>query len=146
MRALTRAWRAERLATRRTRIASTEPSFVLGMLFARPLSAARAASTASRGSDFPERRRSARFGRSTSMTLDAVAEEKARQPGSIRTGPFDTDLSDFAEALEPGEQRLVAGGVDCERLRAEEATDWVQSCRDMDVEVGVDPTSHSRRF
>src|ERR1019366_2455578 len=51
--AFTLAWRAERLATTRTRIASTGPSLVLPTPDARPLMAARAASTASRGSDLP---------------------------------------------------------------------------------------------
>jgi MFS family permease len=68
MRALTRAWRAERLATTSTRMASTAPSLDLGLPVARPPRAARAASTASRGSDLPLRRRFWRFGRSTSMT------------------------------------------------------------------------------
>src|SRR5664280_690954 len=51
--AFTLAWRAERLATIRTRIDSTGPSLVLPTPDARPLMAARAASTASRGSDLP---------------------------------------------------------------------------------------------
>jgi hypothetical protein len=55
MRALVLAWRAERLATTRTRIASTAPSLDLGLPLARPLRAVRAASTASRGSDLAGR-------------------------------------------------------------------------------------------
>jgi hypothetical protein len=54
-----------------------------------------------------------------------VLAKKPCEPGSIGTGSFDTDLSDGAETLEPGEQRLVAGRVDLERLRAEETTEGV---------------------
>jgi len=61
-------WRAERLATTRTRMASTAPSLDFALPFARPLKAARAASMASRGSDLPARRRFWRSGRSTSRT------------------------------------------------------------------------------
>jgi hypothetical protein len=68
LRARTRSLRALERATRSTRMDSTLPFRVLARLLARPDSAARAASTASRGSDFPARRRSCRLGRSTSTT------------------------------------------------------------------------------
>ena len=78
--ALIRAPRAERLATTRTRTASMAPSLDLEMLLARPPRAARAASTASSGSDLPLRRRSARLGRSTSMTATSARRRKRARP------------------------------------------------------------------
>ena len=67
-----RAWvrlpLAERRATRSTRMASTFPSLVLADPVASPPWAARAAATASWGSDLPVRRRRWRLGRSTSTT------------------------------------------------------------------------------
>jgi hypothetical protein len=41
---------------------------------------------------------------------------------------------------------LVAGRVDLERLRAEEATEGVQCSSDMHIEVGVDTSGHATRF
>ena len=38
--------------------------------------------------------------------VDAVSVKKARLPGTIRTGSFDTDFSHRTEALEPREQDL----------------------------------------
>ncbi len=63
-----RSERALRLATISARIASTAPSRPFGAPRARPDWAARAALTASRGSDLPWRRRSWRSDRSTSTT------------------------------------------------------------------------------
>src|SRR6266536_3780752 len=59
---------AERRATNKARIASTSPSADFAIPDARPDNAARAASIASSSSDLPLRRRSWRFGRSTSIT------------------------------------------------------------------------------
>ena len=78
--ALIRASRAERLATTRTRMASTEPSLLLAVPWARPDRAARAASTASRGSDLPLWRRAWRFWRSTSMTSTPARARKRATP------------------------------------------------------------------
>jgi len=41
--------------------------------------------------------------------LDAASSEEPGQPGTIGTGPFDADLSDLPEALEEGDECLVAG-------------------------------------
>ena len=60
--------RAEDRATRNTRMASTFPVLVLADPLASPPCAARAAATASSGSDLPWRRRLWRLGRSTSTT------------------------------------------------------------------------------
>lgn len=71
--------RADRFATTRARMASTLPSRVLPAPWALPDSAARAASTASAGSDLPVRRRDWRFGRSTSTTATPAARsDRAR--------------------------------------------------------------------
>jgi hypothetical protein len=77
--AFTGAERAERLATRRTRSASTQPSRLLARPLALPDRAARAASTASRGSDLPALRRAWRFWRSTSRT-SMPARARKRTP------------------------------------------------------------------
>ena len=76
-----RAWRAERLATTRARIASTLPSADLAIPLSRPDNAPRAASMASTVSDLPCRRRSWRFGRSASITFTASS---AQVPGQAR--------------------------------------------------------------
>ena len=68
-----RSWRALRLATISARIASTAPSRPRGAPDARPDWAARAALTASSGSDLPCRARSCRSGRSTSTTRTPAA-------------------------------------------------------------------------
>jgi len=78
-----RAWilaeRAGRLATISARIASTFPSRDLAAPQARPDNAARAASTASSGSDLPDRRRACRLGRSTStISTPALRRNRAR--------------------------------------------------------------------
>jgi hypothetical protein len=94
-----RAVRAERLATRRARTASTAPSLDLAMLLALPPSAARAASMASSGSDLPLRRRSARFGRLTSRTPMPAWVKNFESPAphdrvpstpTLATGPKDS--------------------------------------------------------
>jgi hypothetical protein len=66
--AAVRALLAPERAVRDTRIASTIPSRRLGTAVATPASAARAAASASIGSDLPRCRRVRRSGRSTSTT------------------------------------------------------------------------------
>ena len=63
-----RAFIAPARATRSWRRASTGPVPVLGITMASPASTARAAASASTGSDFPRRRRCWRLGRFTSTT------------------------------------------------------------------------------
>ena len=138
--AFTRACRAERLATTRTRMASTGPSLVLPAPEARPLMAARAASTASSGSDLPWLRRDCRLGRLTSTTSTPLRRRNRAEPHPIGAGALDADLGHLAEALEPGQQRLVASGVGIERLGADEPTQRVECGSDVFVEVGVDTT------
>src|SRR5271165_4760507 len=122
--AFTRAWRAERLATTSTRMASTPPSLDLHAPAARPLMTARAASTASRGSDLPWLRRAWRFGRLTSTTSTPLRRRNRASPT-----PY-----------EPVQQRLVAGGIGVEGLGADEATQRIEGCGYVRVEVGVDAT------
>ena len=59
--------------------------------------------------------------------------------------PFDADLGHLAEALEPGQQRLVAGGVGREGLGADQPAQRVECCGNVDVEVGVDATGDPGR-
>ncbi len=75
-----RSERALRLATISARIASTAPSRPFGAPLARPDCAARAALTASRGSDLPWRRRSCRSERSTSTTRTPAADMWRARP------------------------------------------------------------------
>ena len=106
MRALARAWRAERLATTRTRIASTAPSLDLG-LPARPTAqggpggfdgvegiglAAATALLSVRSVDLDD--------------LDAHPAQVAGQPGPIGARALDADLGHVAEGLEPASSAL----------------------------------------
>ena len=121
-------------------MASMGPSLDLPAPVARPLIAARAASMASSGSDLPWLRRDCRLGRSTSTISMPRAPQGPGQPGAIGARPFDTDLGHLAEALEPGQQGLVAGGIGLEGLDADQAAEGVEGCSDVGVEVGVDAT------
>ena len=58
--------------------------------------------------------------------------------------PSTPTLAHGAEALEPAEQRLVASGVGVEALRAEQRTERVERGGNMNVEVGIDTTRHTR--
>ena len=87
---------------------------------ARPLMAARAASTASSGSDLPWLRRDCRLGRLTSTTSTPSSQEPG-EPDPIGAGALDADLGHLAEALEPDQQGLVAAGVSVERLGADQS-------------------------
>ena len=77
--------------------------------------------------------------------LDAPSSQVASQAGPIRARALDADLGHVPEGLEPGQQRLVAGGVGLEALRAEQPPERVERGSHMDVEVGVDTTSHTTR-
>lgn len=75
-----RALTADRRVVSRTRTASTTPSLVLGVGRRSGAIAVRAALIASRGSDLPRRRRSARFGRTTSTTVCPAARRCRDRP------------------------------------------------------------------
>ena len=68
-------------------MASTAPSPVLAIPVARPLSTARAASTASAGSDLPACRRARRLGRSTSITSSPQPRRKRARPAPYAPVP-----------------------------------------------------------
>ena len=72
--------------------------------------------------------------------LDALATEEPGQPHAIGPGAFDADLVHLAEALEPGQQRLVAGGIGIEGLGADESAQRIECGDDVDVQMGVDTT------
>ena len=125
-------------------MASTAPSLDLGLPLARPLRAARAASTASRGSDLPLR---ATLLAIRSVDLDDVDTHPlvGGGPGPIHTSPCPRRrlLVTSTEGLEPRHQRFVAGGIGLEALGAEQPTERVEGGSDMDVEVRIDATSHT---
>ena len=118
-----RSPRALRLATISARIASTAPSRPFGAPRARPDCAARAALTASSGSDLPCRRRSCRSERSTSTTRTPAAAMWRARPGAVAAGPFDPDQADGPEPAQPAQQAGVAGRGGRELLHAEQPAD-----------------------
>lgn len=98
------------LTTTRARIASTLPSFVFPCPWARPDSAARAASMASAGSDLPVRRRLWRFGRSTSTTsTEAVRRKRARLVPYELVPSMPTRTTSPWPSRKPSSARLPAG-------------------------------------
>ena len=143
--ALIRAPRAERLATTRTRIASTEPSLLLALPWARPERTARAASTASSGSDLPLWVSGLAVLAIDFDDVDSSSGEVTSDAGPIGPGPLHADFADFSEGFEPGQKIRVAVGVGPKRLRAEQATDLVQDGSYMDLPMGVDATSDGSR-
>ena len=76
--------------------------------------------------------------------LDVCSAQKTGQARSIRAGALDADLGHVTEAFEPRQQGFVAGGVGIETLRAEQCSERVEGGGDMDVEVGIDTTGHTR--
>ena len=82
------------------------------------------------------------------VDLDHLDVGSAQEPGQARpigARALHPHLGERTEALEPGEQRLVASRVGVEALRAEQCSERVQGGGDMDVEVGVDTTGHTPR-
>ena len=77
--------------------------------------------------------------------LDANSAQVAGQSRPIRACALDADLGHVPESLEPGQQRLVAGGVGRKALRAEQPAERIEGGGHMDVEVRVDTTSHATR-
>jgi hypothetical protein len=78
-----------------------------------------------------------------SIDLDNLQAPPPQEPGKahpIGTGSLDADLAHLAELLEPGQQRLEAGGVRRERFGPHQPSQWIE-CRDnVGVEMGVDTT------
>ena len=59
--------------------------------------------------------------------LDATATQESGQSDAIRASALDADLVNLAEVLEPGQQRLVAGGISIERLGADQPAQRIES-------------------
>ena len=116
MRALTRAWRAERLATTSTRMASTAPSRDLG-LPARPT-----AQCGPGGFDGIEWVGLAAASPLLSVgpvdldDLDAGPAQVTGQTRAIRAGALHADLGDVAKALEPRRAAPGSRPRRCEKL------------------------------
>jgi hypothetical protein len=127
---------ALRLATISARIASTAPSRTFGAPQARPDCAARAALTASSGSDLPCRRRSCRSERSTPADPDARRGDVAGQSGAVTASPFDADQGDGAEPAQPAQQAGITGRGGRELPDAEQPADGIQRCGDVRIGVG----------
>lgn len=87
--------------TRRTRINSTLPVRVLASTDASPDMAARAAATASAGSDFATPPADLSFGPVDLDDLDTLAVQVPGQASPIPAGPLDAHEDDLAEALQP---------------------------------------------
>ena len=133
-----RALTAVARATRSERIISTIPSPVLGMTVTSPACTARAAASASEGSDLPCRRRADRSGRLTSSTTWPSACEEAGQPGPVAAGAFHPERFDLARAHapRPAGRRSRRGGRHAHRRQA--AAELIFGVRDVDLAVGVD--------
>src|SRR5215218_3710811 len=121
------------------RQASTAPSRFFGTALACPASTARAAASASTGSLLPLRRRFARSGRLTSMTVTPAAYSARVSWYPLAAGAFDVGCHRGSLDRAPGQQlrRASIGGRDLQgALRAAEA---VEDNGDVRVLVGVDP-------
>jgi hypothetical protein len=125
--------RALRLATPNALIASTLPSLDLPAPWARPDSAARAASIASAGSDLPVRRRACRLGRSTSTTSTPALRNRRANPGNR------------AERSQPAHQLVVAGAGGLEALHAQQPADLVERGGHVHIKMGIDAARNGGR-
>jgi hypothetical protein len=124
---------ALRRATISARIASTAPSRPLGCPAARPDCAARAALTASSGSDLPCRRRSGRSERTAPAHPDASRGDTAGQPGPVAAGPLDAGQGDGPEPAQPAQQAGVASRGGRELPDAQQPADGIQRGGDMGI-------------
>ena len=79
-----------------------------------------------------------RLGRFTSTISMPASPQGSRRPGAIGASPFDSDLGHLAEALEPGQQGLVAGSISREGFGADQAAERVECRSNVVVEVGVE--------
>ena len=119
-------------------MASMGPSLVLPAPDARPLMAARAASIASSGSDLPFIAPGLPVGSVDFYDLDALPPQEPGEPDPIGAGALDADFVHLAEALEPGQQRLVAGRVGTEGLGSDQSSQRIQCRGHVVVQVGID--------
>lgn len=78
-------------------------------------------------------------------TSHVVLGEQPSQRGAVAAGPFDADLAQRAERLQPAEQLAVASGRGAELRSAEHTAQVVDGGSDVDVAVGVDASGGSAR-
>ncbi len=71
---------------------------------------------------------------------DLGALQDSGQAGAVAAGPFDANLHQLAERLQPPQQLPVPFRCRRERRGAEQSADPVQGCGDVHVEMGVDAT------
>ncbi len=145
MRALTRAWRAERLATTRTRMASTAPSLDLGLAARSTTQGGPGGFDGVEGVGLAAAPALLAVGSVDLDDLDASPAQVAGQARAIGAGALNADLGDVAERLEPAQQRLVAGRIGGEALCAEQSTQRIERCGHMDVAMGIDTTGDPTR-
>lgn len=125
-----RALRAEDRATRSTRIASTFPSRDLASPRASPDCAARAADTASWGSDLPP---------AATLTVrsvdlhdhDSFAVQVPGEPGAVAAGALDAHQLDLTERSQPSQQAAIADRGGLEGLHTKQGTAVVQRSGDV---------------
>ena len=77
---------------------------------------------------------------STRSGTDVPSHLSPGEAGAIRAGALDTNPLDRPEPLQSGNELGVAGTSGRERLNAEHAAVRVDNSRNVEVEVGVDPT------
>jgi hypothetical protein len=73
--------------------------------------------------------------------VDVIAPQEPGETSAVGTGALDANRCDLAEGFEPGEEGLVAIGIDRERLGADQSTQRIEGCGDVDIGVGVDASS-----
>ena len=132
-----RSERALRLATISARIASTVPSRPFGAPRARPDCAARAALTASSGSDLPCPAPVLAVRAVHLHHPDAGPGDVAGQASAVAAGALDPDQADGPEPAQPVQQAGVTGRGGRELLDAEQPADRIKRGRDVHVRVGV---------
>ena len=125
--------------------ACTGPYADCGTTAAWPLSAARAAASASTASVLPQRRHVGRFVTARLDHVDVGGCEMAGEAGAVRAGALNADVRDTAVRAEPVQQICVAVGVGCELSGAPpQPPRGVDRCGDMDALVRAGPRRLSR--
>ena len=132
-----RSERALRPSAISARIASTAPSRPLGAPRARPDWAARAALTASSGSDLPGPAAVLAVRTARLHDPDASRGDTTGQARAVTAGPFDPGQAGGPEPAQPSEQVSVAGRGNRELLDAEQPADGIKRGGDMHISVGV---------
>lgn len=140
-----RALRALERATRNTRIISTRSSPALGVPVASPEMTARAAASASAGSDLAVDP-SGLAVRADHLYDSAVASSQVPgEGGTVGAGALYPERFDTAERVGPGDQLAVAYGRRRDRRVADTPAEAVDGYRHMGVFVGIDTYDHTGR-